>query len=166
VTIAMDVSRAAGERPAGETRLFHSLAGEWRLSRSIPGSGSVTGVARFHPLAPDVLRYEEEGVLRLDSGAALAVRREYRYVLEPGGIRVMFAAPGASGDTLHVLRLAGGSDRSWPAVATAVHLCGADTYAGEYRFESASRITIAMLVRGPAKRYRIETVLERSGPGS
>jgi hypothetical protein len=161
----MEVSRLAGDRSAAESRLFRSLAGDWRLSRSIPGHGSMTGRARFRQVGPAVLRYEEEGGLLLDSGAALAVRREYRYVLEPGRIRVMFAAPRASGDTLHVLRLAAGPGRVWPAVAADVHVCGADTYEGEYRFESESRITIAMVVRGPAKRHRIETVLERAGGG-
>jgi hypothetical protein len=159
----MDGPDAAGVGTPVEARVFAALAGDWRLSRTIPGQGSVTGVASFRQVEPGVLRYEEEGRLRLDSGASLAVRREYRYVLEPGQIRVRFAEPSASGDTLHVLRLAPEPGGEGPLVATDVHLCGADTYAGEYRFESDARVTIRMRVHGPGKGYWISTVLDRAG---
>jgi hypothetical protein len=157
----MDVSDAVGRRTPVEARLFHSLAGEWRLSRAIPGQGTMTGVARFREVEPGVLRYREQGRLRLSSGAALDVWRDYDYVLESGLIRVAFP----SGETLHVLRVAAEPGGEWPLVATDVHLCGLDTYDGEYRFESESRITVRMRVRGPSKDYRISTVLERVGGG-
>jgi Family of unknown function (DUF6314) len=145
-------------------QIFHSLAGDWRLSRSIPDQGTVRGLARFRWVEPAVLAYHEEGTLQLDAGATMDIRREYRYVLEPDQIRVMFAEPGASGDTLHVLRPATDRGDGWPVVVADVHLCGEDTYVGEYRFESDSRIAVRMQVQGPAKDYLIATVLDRVGP--
>jgi hypothetical protein len=139
-----------------EARVFRCLEGDWRLARTIPGRGSVAGTAAFRRVGPSVLRYREEGSLELPK-RRLDVWREYDYVLEPGRIRVRLVP---SGDTLHLLRLAAESG-SWPVTATDVHVCALDTYDGEYRFESESRITIGMAVRGPAKGFRISTVLDR-----
>ncbi|HEY4026892.1 MAG TPA: DUF6314 family protein [Candidatus Dormibacteraeota bacterium] len=166
----MHVPDATAGRTPVEARVFHSLAGDWRLSRTIPGHGSMTGVARFRHVEPAVLSYEEEGRLALTSGLVVTARREYRYVLERGQIRVTFARPSEPGGTLHVLRLRRDPPTQrcdvmgaagWPVVANDVHLCGLDTYAGEYRFEHDSRIVIRMRVQGPAKGFWITTVLDR-----
>src|SRR5262249_36164091 len=120
--------------------------------------GSVTGMAAFRRVQPSVLLYREQGRLALQE-RELDVWREYDYVLEPGQIRVRLLP---SHDTMHVLRLTPAAESAdWPVPATDVHLCALDTYDGEYRFESAERITIGMAVRGPSKAYRISTVLDR-----
>ena len=144
-------------RADGPDSLLDALRGEWSLTRTIPGQGTMAGTARFEPHRPGVLRYREEGVLTLASGLPLRVSREYFYVVEADRVRVAFADGGEPGETLHSLRLAG----SWPLEAADVHRCGADTYEGSYRFEGDGRLTITMVVRGPAKDYAIHSTLER-----
>ncbi|MEU0469249.1 MULTISPECIES: DUF6314 family protein [Amycolatopsis] len=137
-----------------EARLFAALPGEWTITRNLPGTGRMTGSARFRPAGPDLLHYREDGQLALDGGQVLDVYREYHYRLEPGQIRICFAEPGPP-RTLHVLRL----DQ---AAASDVHLCGRDTYAGHYEFPDENRFTVRMRVTGPEKDYSIETVYERA----
>jgi len=149
-----------------EARVFAVLEGCWALSREIPGHGSMRGSARFERVHPALLRYREEGQLRLDSGARPPAGRQYHYLLEPGLLRIAFADGGSrTKGTLHRLRLRRCGDEEaggWPLCAEDVHHCGQDTYLGRYRFESASRISIQMVVRGPAKDYAIHTTLERA----
>ncbi|GAA4668796.1 MULTISPECIES: DUF6314 family protein [Amycolatopsis] len=139
-----------------ERRLFAALPGEWALSRELPGLGSMTGTARFRPAGPDLLHYREDGVLTLAGGSSHEVFREYHYRLEEGQIRICFAEPGPP-RTFHVLRLA-----ETPGAATDVHLCGQDTYVGEYEFPGEDRFTVRMRVTGPKKNYSIHTVYERT----
>jgi hypothetical protein len=142
--------------------VFRALAGDWRLTRTIPGQGAMAGMARFREAGPEELRYREEGRLTLTSGVTVTAHREYRYVLEPGAIRVLLVP---AGDTLHVLHPAPASGAG-VLTASDIHLCGDDAYAGEYRFVGSDRIVIRMRVRGPRKDYAIVTLLDRVGePG-
>ena len=148
---------------APEARVFAMLEGRWALSRSIPGQGTMRGSAWFDLVRPALLHYREEGQLHLDDGATVPAGRRYVYLLEPGQLRIAFADSGRrTQGTLHRLRLTRcGAVGDWPLCAEDVHCCGQDRYLGRYRFESASRISIQIVVRGPAKDYAIHTTLRR-----
>lgn len=135
----------------GVQQLFDGLAGRWGLTRSIePGIGAAEGVAVLLADGPGRLRYREDVTLRLASGHEGPAFREYTYVLEPGGIRVLLA----DGTTMHTLALTG------PGPATDVHPCRADEYRGRYAF-GTDEWTVDMHVTGPGKDYRIHTRYER-----
>lgn len=136
-------------------RLFTTLPGTWILSRTLPGIGRMSGSANFTPESPGELHYREDGLLTLDNGHVQEAYREYRYLLEPGQIRICFAEPGVPPRTLHVLRLADS-----PRVCD-VHLCGQDVYTGSYDFSAADQFVIDMRVMGPRKDYSIHTVYTR-----
>lgn len=84
--------------------IFHSLAGSWRLKRSIksvlPGfpSGIFEGTATFTPRKPSAhsvtaeLLYAEQGELRTDNGFVLKANRKYvyRYTAEEDKISAWF----------------------------------------------------------------------------
>ncbi|NKQ57909.1 hypothetical protein HFP15_34115 [Amycolatopsis sp. K13G38] len=138
------------------SRLFAALAGDWTLARTLPGIGRVRGTARFSALEPALLHYREDGTFTLDNGQVLEVYREYHYRLEHDRIRICFADPGPP-RTLHVLRPGGTGS------ASDVHLCGEDTYTGQYEFPGNDRFTVRMHVTGPQKDYSIHTVYDRAG---
>jgi hypothetical protein len=142
-------------------RIFGALPGEWHLTRSIDGYGTLEGEATFQPCAPGVLLYAERGRLALTGRCALEARQEHYYFLEPDGIRVVFT----TGETLHRLRFPDAAG-AWPALGEDVHRCGRDSYAGAYRFESEQRLSVTMRVEGPSKRYAIHSALDRRGRGS
>ncbi|GAB3562795.1 hypothetical protein GCM10027445_04050 [Amycolatopsis endophytica] len=152
----MIVPRGASS-PGGippEARLFAILPGQWTISRTLPGVGGMTGVARFRAAGPDLLHYREDGHLTRHDGPPLEVFREYHYRLEPGLIRICFAEPGPP-RTFHVLRMDG-------KVASDVHLCGQDTYTGHYEFPDDDHFAVRMRVCGPRKDYSIETTYQRA----
>ncbi|TDO06526.1 hypothetical protein EV580_6622 [Mycobacterium sp. BK086] len=136
-------------------QLFNSLRGKWALNRVLSSGERMSGTACFRYLGPALLHYREDGLLTVTGENTVPVYREYYYRLDQNQIRVCFADHNYD-RPLHVLRFAEGR------VATDVHLCGPDTYAGYYNFSADDRFTINMEVSGPHKGYTILTTYHRA----
>lgn len=159
---------AAGGPPQEDSagaRVFAALEGLWALRREISGIGSMQGTADFRRISANMLRYREQGVLRLDSGWTGEASREYFYLLEPGpdgpGIRIAFAAEGRPGGTLHRISLRTAPGAPWPTAGQDIHLCDRDVYQGTYTFIDPDHYTTRVVVTGPTKDYTISTTLAR-----
>jgi len=139
---------------------FDWLPGQWDLSRTISGAGTMAGKAEFSRRTPGVLHYLETGDLSLHSGYVGKAYREYFYRLEEDHIHVSFADAAPGERTFLRLRPAAG-DLGGHLQAHDTHHCGSDVYAATYGFESAVRVVITIQVTGSKKDYVIRTVLTR-----
>ena len=138
--------------------VFDGLVGAWDLERTIEGQASMTGVAVFTPLETGMLKYREEGRIRLADGKEFDGHREYLFERAPGGFVVHFA------ETPPRLFHAIGIVRDGDALAgSATHLCTPDTYDSSYRFLADGSFTIRHTVHGPRKDYLSATVFRRRG---
>lgn len=138
--------------------VFDGLAGAWDLDRTIESQASMTGIAVFTPLEPGMLKYREEGRIRLSDGKEFDGHREYLFERAPGGFVVHFA------ETPPRLFHAIGIVRDGDALAgSATHLCTPDTYDSSYRFLADGSFTIRHTVHGPRKDYLSATVFRRRG---
>jgi hypothetical protein len=153
----------AAPAPAGGSRFanwFDDLPGDWRLTRRHDDGGSFEGSARFERTGPDAMSVTEEGVMVLPGGGGLAAQRRWLWVLAaPDTLEIHFD-DGLRAGLYHRLKLvpvAGG----WQAAAG--HLCGADTYDGEYRF-GGDRIDARLSITGPAKAMVLTGCYERCLP--
>lgn len=136
--------------------VFDALAGAWTLARTIEGQAAMTGTAVFTPGEPGVLKYREEGRIRLADGKEFDGHREYLFERAPGGFVVHFA------ETPPRLFHAIGIVRDGDALAgSATHLCTPDTYDSSYRFLPDGSFEIRHTVRGPRKDYLSATVFTR-----
>jgi hypothetical protein len=120
------------------------LLGRWTVDRRVQDlrggtNGRFRGIATF---APDGA-WIEEGTLEF-GGYRGPARRELRIV--DGTVEF------ADGRPFHPLDLSG---------APVEHLCGEDTYAGQYRFLSPDRLRVSWRVTGPEKDQRIDTLYSR-----
>ena len=120
--------------------------GEWRLDRRIEDrrgaqSGHMTGRARFAPDG-DGLRYEEEGVLELGSGARLPARQTHLWHVSPPEIAVRFS----DGRDFHRFDMG-------VVAPEGRHICGADLYLVRYDFADWPRWRVTWTVSGPNKDY-------------
>lgn len=133
--------------------LFDALPGIWTLRREIEdarfGAGTFGGRATFATQPDGTLHYEEHGELRLGAWRGPAWRR-WVYALE--GDTLMIRYPG-TGVELHAFRLGEGG------VATHVHVCNPDRYNAELKRLPGGEISLAYDVTGPAKDYRLRTML-------
>ena len=148
-------------RGGGLTHPALALRGRWRLSRRIEDfragtEGGFEGEAQLYhdSEAPDRLRWEEAGVMRL-GGVEAEGRRAYLWRLQPPAL---VEIRHEDGRFFHLLRLRGGED----AVR---HDCPPDLYEGLYRFHGPDRWTLTWRVRGPRKDYRMETLHQRAPAG-
>jgi hypothetical protein len=141
--------------------IFASLAGRWALTRTFsPDLGRMSGTATFTPVGTDELLYREDGTLELTGGYRGSAWREYRYLRDDEStIRIVLTDTGV---TMHTLRVPGGAAEAL-VEAGDVHLCGADTYQGRYRFALPGGFEVDMTVSGPRKDYRTHTVYRRAG---
>ena len=136
--------------------VFDALAGAWTLARTIEGQASMTGMAVFTPVAPHMLKYREEGRIRLADGKEFDGHREYLFERSPGGFVVHFAEPPPR--LFHAI----GILRDGEALTgSATHLCTPDTYDSSYRFLPDGSFEIRHTVRGPRKDYLSATVFTR-----
>lgn len=126
------------------------------------GFGKMSGFGVFHPLSPRMLEYREEGVLTLNAGGTCYASRTLFYCEEGAHILIRFRPTSQEGDILHRLPVAQTGASLWPLNADDTHHCGQDTYHGIYRFETPSRISIAIAIRGPKKNTQINTLLLKS----
>ncbi|MBI3439468.1 MAG: hypothetical protein HY054_12610 [Proteobacteria bacterium] len=135
--------------------LFEALPGAWVLHREIEdarlGAGAFVGRASFAPQADGRLLYEEHGELQLGARRGPAWRR-WIYALEGDALAVRYPD---TLDELHLFRF--GDGRS----AQHRHFCGADCYQADLSRGADDSFSLLYAVSGPAKDYRLRTVLTR-----
>jgi len=135
--------------------LFEALPGAWTLRREIEdtrfGAGTFEGRATFAPQPDGTLLYEEHGELQLGAWRGPAWRR-WVYSLEGDALVIRYPGTGAE---LHAFRL------NRDGAATHVHVCDPDRYSAALQRLSGGEISLAYNVTGPAKNYRLRTVLSR-----
>ncbi len=148
-------------RSADDSRdIFSLLEGAWELDRVIRSVGFFKGGSVFELVAPGILRYLEEGELKLDSGFQGSACKEYFYQLANDHILVSFAdgAPGVR----PFLRLYPQA-RSDQYCAQDVHYCERDRYECTYAFSSRDAFTTLIDVKGAAKDYSMRSSYARRG---
>ncbi|MDQ0391525.1 DUF6314 family protein [Labrys monachus] len=144
--------------------ILSSLAGEWRIRRSIEEIASsapmaeLEGIARITPAGRSEAAYVEEGLLSLPGRPPVGARRAYHYRQRADGIDIFFDAAGTR--IFHRLVLRDEGDGG--LAATDLHLCAADRYEGVYRFLADGRFTVEHAVTGPRKSYRSMTDYRRA----
>ena len=136
--------------------VFDRLEGVWLLARTIEGKASMTGTAVFTRLDTGLLKYREEGRIRLADGKVFDGHREYLYERSPGGFTVLFAENPPR--LFHGIAIARDGDA---LVGSATHLCIADNYDSRYTFLSDGSFVIAHTVNGPRKDYLSRTEFRR-----
>jgi hypothetical protein len=140
------------------SRIFCSLEGSWKLSRTITNQGSVEGMASFRKKAdyPDVLLYKEEGVFIPSNGKPLNFSQEYEYHYSKEKISVFFARE--RDRLLFALEFVEHNK------AFGAHQCGYDTYRATYQFRLPEAFELTCVVEGPNKDYQIKTIFKKSLP--
>jgi hypothetical protein len=136
-------------------RVFRTLAGQWRLDRTIPGVASLIGQAVFAPVggAASPLHYEECGDLRLNAGATYASTRRYLYCLMGERIVIEFADRPNRGAALHDLSFDPSATGAGVLVARHRHSCGPDNYDFEMTIRGNDRLETRYRIVGPRKNY-------------
>ncbi|MBS0386771.1 MAG: hypothetical protein JSS00_15625 [Proteobacteria bacterium] len=136
--------------------IFDVLPGAWSLSRQIDdarfGAGDFSGTASFTAHGEDALLYREQGVLRLGAWRGPAWR-QWLYSLEGDALLVRY--PGTLAG-LHVFKFADA------AIARHTHQCGGDRYDAEFGVAPDGSLSLTYAVSGPAKDYRLRTLLRRA----
>ncbi|MGB3313586.1 MAG: DUF6314 family protein [Albidovulum sp.] len=118
--------------------------GEWRINRRIEDrlssqQGRIAGQAWFRPDGP-VLRYREEGLLRLGSAPAMTAVRDYIWHKDGERIAVEYG----DGRPFHDFD---------PATPAACHFCDPDDYHVRYDFSRWPDWQAEWTVSGPRKDY-------------
>lgn len=140
----------------GPETVFHRLSGAWQLQRTIEGQAQMQGTARFTTLETGMLKYREEGRLRLADGNEFNAHKEYIFEGTPTGFNVFFAETPLR--LFHRIELQKDGDALH---GSATHLCTPDTYNSRYHFRSDGTLTIRHIVHGPHKDYVSDTAFWR-----
>ncbi|EJT49018.1 hypothetical protein A1Q1_01929 [Trichosporon asahii var. asahii CBS 2479] len=139
----------AASRPWGTpATVFDRLAGTWQLYRTIEGQAEMRGTASFTALESGMLKYREEGRLRLADGNEFSAHKEYVFERAASGFNVYFAETPLR--LFHGITLAS-DGRSLRGSAN--HWCQPDTYESQYVFREDGTFTVEHKVRGPHKDY-------------
>ena len=136
--------------------VFDGLEGTWDLVRTIETQATMAGVAVFTPRHAKMMKYREDGRVRLADGSELDAHREYRFERAAGGFAVYFEEEPLR--LFHRIRIMRDADA---LAGSATHLCTPDTYESTYRFLVDGSFTIRHTVRGPRKDYVSATVFRR-----
>lgn len=136
--------------------VFDRLPGAWALERTIEGQATMSGTAVFTPLEAGLLKYREEGRIRLADGKEFDGHRDYLFERAPGGFVVHFAETPRR--LFHAIAVVPEGDA---LAGSATHLCTPDTYDSAYRFLPDGSFTIRHTVHGPRKDYLSATVFRR-----
>ncbi|MFM9925788.1 DUF6314 family protein [Variovorax sp. H27-G14] len=139
--------------------VFDALIGAWALERTIEGQARMSGTAVFSPLGPHMLKYREEGRIRLADGKEFDGHREYLFERAPAGFLVHFAETPPR--LFHAIAVVPDGDA---LAGSATHLCTPDTYDSGYRFLPDGSFTIRHTVHGPRKSYLSATAFTRLAP--
>lgn len=136
--------------------VFDRLEGAWALARSIEGKASMSGTAAFIRQPSGLLKYREEGRIRLEDGKEFDGHREYFYERSPGGFTVLFAETPMR--VFHGIAIVREGDA---LIGAANHLCIADNYDSRYAFHADGSFVVEHTVKGPRKDYLSRTVFTR-----
>lgn len=138
--------------------VFDRLVGAWTLHREITGGIVMQGSAVFVRLPDGLLKYHEEGRLRLADGKEFDGFRDYLFGRTGRGFTVYFAETPMR--VFHDIAIAAPDDGG-SLVGTASHLCVADTYDSRYLFHPDGSFAIEHTVTGPNKDYVTRTRFTR-----
>lgn len=141
----------------GADSVFDGLEGRWNLVRHIENQATMAGTAVFGRQDAGVLKYREEGRVRLTDGKTFDAHREYRFARAANGFAVFFEEEPPR--LFHRIGIAPDGDA---LAGSASHLCTPDLYDSTYRFLADGRFTIRHTVRGPRKDYVSTTVFRRA----
>lgn len=136
--------------------VFDGLEGTWDLVRTIEKQATMIGIAVFTPQHATMLKYREDGRIRLAGGKELDAHREYRFERAADGFAVYFEEEPLR--LFHRIRIVRDTDA---LAGSATHLCTPDTYDSSYRFLVDGSFTIRHTVRGPRKDYVSTTAFKR-----
>lgn len=170
--------------------IFESLAGAWRLRRSLNStlagfpSGTFEGTATFRPRKPTAdttageLLYSEQGELKMENGLVLKANRKYvyRYSSDEDKISAWFVKEDTKQSDgkeevdylFHDLEI-DSSGTGWSGRGE--HLCSLDMYWAYYEFrmpkvaEAGSEMNVFGVkykVKGPQKDYTSDTAYQRT----
>ena len=177
-----DFHKAAEAGRLAPRATMRGLQGPWRIHRKLQSviadypSGTLTGIASFHPRAPTDLEYDleylyvEKGTLVTEQGLSMDTHRKYvyRYREDKDQISVWFVKQdGKTCDYLYhgldfQARDPEPQEASWQAKGD--HLCEADFYSSQYSFHfdgvALKSFSVKHLVKGPKKDYTSETSYE------
>ncbi|OII32737.1 DUF6314 family protein [Curtobacterium sp. MMLR14_006] len=141
------------------------LMGTWDLRRTVHdrlagARGTVTGTTTLTLVGPDEVRWDESGVMVFAGrttpvSRTLAVRRASEDAAPGAGP----AAPGPAGWTVHFAD--GRVFHDWVWGTSVAHACAPDDYTGAFAGDR-DRWTVRWEARGPAKDYRLDSVLTRA----
>ena len=132
--------------------IIATLAGSWRLTRTVDNGASMTGIAAFGDRGDGHFNYREQGRLRLPGGGFIDAERRYVFTDEDGGFAVWFAENPPR--LFHRVVLARAGSR---LVGQARHLCGEDRYDSRYEFVADDAFRVEHAVRDPRKRYAMSS---------
>jgi hypothetical protein len=184
-----DIWHASLEQGRGAPRAaFRALQGEWVMSRTIDSalssfpSGTLEGVASFHPRSPSMDKsglqfdleylYIESGTLKLSNGATMPAKRRYvyRYSEARDELSVWFVKPDNDLEVDYLFHnftfaLPAEAREQGACIARADHLCVKDMYWTEYRMPMAGislhNFSTKHTVKGPSKDYVATTKYSR-----
>lgn len=127
------------------------LLGDWTLRRTVDDrlagvTGTVAGSTTLTLTAPDEVRWDEAGSMTF-GGRGTPVSRTLVVRRGPDG---RWTVQFADGRVFH----------DWVWGATVGHACAPDDYTGELAGDT-ERWTVRWQARGPAKDYRLDSVLQR-----
>lgn len=127
------------------------LLGKWVLRRTVDDrragvTGAVTGTTTLTPTGPDEVRWDEAGTMRLGERSTPVSRT----LLVRRGPDDRWTVHFADGRVFH----------DWVWGRRVEHACAPDDYTGLLTGD-AERWSVRWEARGPAKDYRLDSVLER-----
>jgi hypothetical protein len=130
--------------------------GSWFLSRSIDNGASMVGTAIIAARGNGQFDYHEQGQLRLPDNRMIEGERRYIFEEETGGFMVLFAE--SPPRLFHRITL---SSVGLSLVGSAIHFCAEDRYDSRYEFRGDGSFVVEHAIRGPRKRYTINTRYSR-----
>ncbi|WP_395819351.1 DUF6314 family protein [Curtobacterium flaccumfaciens] len=136
------------------------LLGVWDLHRSVRdhragATGIVTGTTTLTRVGDGEVRWDESGVMTFD-GRTTPVSRSLVLRRTSAGV----AHRAAGGWTVHFSD--GRVFHDWVWGTSVAHACAPDDYTGAFDGDE-DRWTVRWEARGPAKDYRLDSVLTRPG---
>ena len=116
----------------------------------------MSGTATITNRGARQFEYREQSQLRLADGRKIEGERRYIFEECDGGFSVLFAENPPRLFHRVILKRIGSS-----LVGNGMHICGEDRYHSRYQFRADGPFTIEHAVRGPRKRYAINTNYSR-----
>lgn len=137
------------------SELFGYFEGKWNITRNITSlkpeeNMNIKGIAEFSYQPKNILKYYEEcEVLFNDTNNSLASSKVYYYEYDSGkDICTKYFEDYRMFYELNMKE----------NLITGVHLCGNDIYNSSYQILSDDKFSISYDVKGPQKKYLIETI--------